>query len=208
MKRFLALNGAALLLLLVLVGCGEPPRASQPGGTPGTAGSAATSTPPQAADAWAPLRQKPLHLPALAPGAACPAAREKRVTPDLGLALGDGPLYAVAPWKHGTYSGGEVAANSAGWYPLKVLWASAPSFRGPALIRGHQLDGPNELRFDAATGLPAELELRFLADGSSATPGGWNNLASYTTVRAPGCYAYQVDTAGSSSVIVFEIADL
>jgi hypothetical protein len=46
-----------------------------------------------------------------------------------------------------------------------------------ALVRGYQLDGPNEVRFD--------------------TP-------SLTRLRAPGCYAYQVDGRTFSYVVIFE----
>ena len=33
---------------------------------------------------------------------------------------------------------------------------------------------------------------------------GWLNYVAYTRIRAPGCYAYQVDTAAASEVIAFE----
>ncbi len=34
------------------------------------------------------------------------------------------------------------------WFGNKVLWIVDPIYRGAVLIRGRQLDGPNELRFD------------------------------------------------------------
>lgn len=203
MRRWLSFNALSLLLLLVLLaGCGEQPQPSQTKGTPTTA--SATPTPTQGTDIWAVLRQKSLHLPTLARGAACPVEQEKRVSPDLGLALGDGPVYPAGPWQHGTYNYAGTAVSSDGWYYLKVLWASEPHFQGQALIRGHQLDGANDLRFGEGAGSPAEPELHYVADGSSATSGGWSNLPSYTRVRAPGCYAYQVDSTSFSEVIVFE----
>lgn len=32
---------------------------------------------------------------------------------------------------------------------------------------------------------------------------GWRDYLSFTRVRVPGCYAYQIDTARGSWVIVF-----
>jgi hypothetical protein len=32
---------------------------------------------------------------------------------------------------------------------------------------------------------------------------GWRNMPSYTRVRAPGCYGYQIDGTSFSRVIVF-----
>ncbi len=205
MRRFLPISGILLIVIALLAGCGEQSQPSQTGGTPGTASAGKTSTPTEGSDIWALLRQKPLHLPTLAPGAACPVDVEKQVSPDVGLAPGDGPLYPVAPWKHGTYNYAGVAVSSDGWYYLKVLWAAQPHFQGQALIRGHQLGGTNELRFsDGGAGSPAEPELHFVADGSGANSSGWNTLATYTRVRAPGCYAYQVDGASFSEVVAFQ----
>jgi hypothetical protein len=67
------------------------------------------------------------------------------------------------------------------------------------LIRGRQLDGPNEVRFEDGVNPGRELRLRVL--GSSG--GQWYNRASYTRLRAPGCYAWQVDGLRFSRVIVF-----
>jgi hypothetical protein len=81
----------------------------------------------------------------------------------------------------------------------KALWYFAPAVRGPVLIRGHQLDGLNELRFEQGALPPTELTFR--AEGFD--PGGWSGRPSYTRVRAAGCYAYQVDGATFTEVIVF-----
>jgi hypothetical protein len=204
MRRFLPVGGILLLLIALLAGCGDQPQPSQTQKKPGTTSAGATPTTTPAADSWAALRQKPLHLPTLAPGVACPVDVEKLISPDLGLAPGDGPLYPIGPWKQGIYNYAGVAVSSDGWYYLKVLWAAQPDFQGQALIRGHQLDGPNELRFSEGTNSPAEPELHFVADGSTANSSGWNSTATYTRVRSPGCYAYQVDSANSSEVIIFQ----
>jgi hypothetical protein len=85
------------------------------------------------------------------------------------------------------------------WSGNKVLWI-AHRYRGPVLIRGLQLDGPNEVRFGLARS-PAR-EMRLTSVGGSS-PGDWQNRPSTTRVRAPGCYGWQVDGATFSRVIVF-----
>jgi hypothetical protein len=70
-------------------------------------------------------------------------------------------------------------------------------YGGPVLIRGHQVDGPDPLQFDH----DLAPQLRFPAGerrGQRLAHG------SFTRVRAPGCYAYQVDGLGFSYTIVFE----
>jgi hypothetical protein len=89
------------------------------------------------------------------------------------------------------------------WSGQKVLWIGRPSYRGPVLIRGRQLDGPNDIRF--GSGLNPGREMRLESVGGSS-PGGWQNKPSYTRLRAPGCYAWQVDGTTFSRVIVFEAA--
>ena len=79
---------------------------------------------------------------------------------------------------------------------------SDPKYDGAILIRGEQMDGTNALRF--GQGGPKLLEeLAFGAHGADNWSGNWRNFPSYTRLRAPGCYAYQVDGAGFSDTIVF-----
>jgi hypothetical protein len=80
------------------------------------------------------------------------------------------------------------------------LWIAGPGYPDrPALIRGGQIDGQNELRFE--DGVDPAGELRF--EGADLGQ-GWRHQPSYTRVSGPGCYAYQVDGLGLSEVIVFE----
>jgi hypothetical protein len=81
------------------------------------------------------------------------------------------------------------------------------------LVRGHQLDGPNELRFngglhdpntiDGPALAPVLTDLRLLpvANGDGEP---WGTALAYTRVRAPGCYAYQIDGLSFSDVVVFQ----
>jgi hypothetical protein len=85
-----------------------------------------------------------------------------------------------------------------GWWGTKVLW-TIPRYYGAVLIRGGQLDGTNAMGFDVGpqwtdSVLPG---LRFVGPEIGLHPAA-------TFVRAPGCYAYQVDTLRSSYLIVFE----
>jgi hypothetical protein len=70
------------------------------------------------------------------------------------------------------------------------------------LLRGHQLDGPNELRFDRGDVPPNQ----FLLQPPSPLyyqRTGWIVFVTYTRVRAPGCYAVQADGSNFSEVIIF-----
>ncbi|MGE5434131.1 MAG: hypothetical protein ACM3S3_05025 [Candidatus Doudnabacteria bacterium] len=82
-----------------------------------------------------------------------------------------------------------------------MLWIARRSYRGPVLIRGRQLDGIHNVRF--GSGLNPSREMRLRSVGGSS-PGSWQNRPSYTRLRAPGCYAWQVDGTTFSRVIVFQ----
>jgi hypothetical protein len=85
-----------------------------------------------------------------------------------------------------------------GWWGTKVLW-TIPRYYGVVLIRGRQLDDANALGFDIGPRWTFSVltELRFTGPETGLHPAA-------TFVRAPGCYAYQVDTLRSSYLIVFE----
>jgi hypothetical protein len=173
-------------------------RRKYPNGEPGVTPSTTASP---SADAWAALRQRPMSLPTIAPGSSCPTTTGRPVAPDFGPAIGEGPLFAAG-------MGTEVAADltsateEGGWYYVKVLWIAESSFSGPALVRGRQLDGSNELRFDRGSPLPVELKLH--TNDALRAASGWRNWPTYTRLRAPGCYAFQVDTVTATQVIVFK----
>ena len=160
---------------------------------------------PQPADEWSALRQRPLNLPTVTPGSPCPTSGGKSVSPDFGIALGDGPVYPVAFYPDGTYYYAG-ALQEGGWYLLKVLWIASPDYPGPVLVRGKQIDGPNELRFGEGANPQGELRLN-TANSNNRTGAGWRDWPGYTRLRAPGCYAYQVDGDTFSRVIVFKATD-
>jgi hypothetical protein len=191
----LPMLGLLLVLVLGLVGC-QLPFVQAPTPTP-------TPTRTPVPDEWTALRQRPLHLPSLVAGAACPAEHARQVLPPYGPGIGSGPAYAALGLDVGAL--GVLAIEppstfqSAEWGGSKVLWYVAPAYHGPVLVRGHQLDGPNEMRFELGNIPPLELDI-----GAGGTdPGGSSSLPSYTRLRAPGCYAYQVDGTTFTEVIVF-----
>lgn len=83
----------------------------------------------------------------------------------------------------------------------------APRYRGPVLIRGGQLGGDNPVKFDGGTGvLFPELQVPPQSqDGLVGLPSrGWRNWASDVALRAPGCYAWQIDGTTFSYTVVFK----
>jgi hypothetical protein len=176
----------------------------------GVSGAAASP-----ADVWTKLR-RPLRVPRLAPGARCPVSaleagfnfRKYGVAPGIGR----GPAYpifglpdSVLQFVYPPPANSEFAGST--WSGNKVLWFVAPSYRGPVLIRGRRLDAPGLVRFERGKLPPAELRI---APGFSlvGNPGvkyvGQRYHPSYTRLRAPGCYAYQIDGTTFSHIVVFQ----
>jgi len=149
------------------------------------------------------LEQRPLHLPSLIPGSPCPRTPGHIVAPGYAAALGDGPLYPVGLGTDGILhyeDAHHFGDGRSDWGGEKVGWLFGPTYTGKALIRGHQLDGPRELRFGTSEALPSP-EL-VLTGGSVSS--GWYGVPSYTRLQSPGCYAYQVDGLSFSYVIIFQ----
>jgi hypothetical protein len=123
--------------------------------------------------------------------------------PGIGLVWGNGPAGPVGLGAGAIlrYVGPDAsnAWTDLRWGGEKVLWAVDPGVSSPVLVRGRQLDGPREVRFED----PATPELVLSPGDGHAQPGGWRGYPSYTRLRAPGCYAYQVDTTEGTTSIVF-----
>ena len=144
---------------------------------------------------------RPLHLPTLAPGAPCPVSSVQEVSPSYGLALGPGPVYPFGLGTEATLSSGGAHLPPP-WTGNKVFWVTAPRYRGPFLVRGHQLDGPWWVGFEPGRRPLAELpfpSMKQLGGGRKQ----WRQTATDTRVRAAGCYAYQIDGTTFSRVVVF-----
>jgi hypothetical protein len=86
------------------------------------------------------------------------------------------------------------------------LWFVSPRYKWPVLIRGGRVDGSGFVRFDRGKHPGAELRIP-AGTSESGNPGvadrGQRYRPSYTRLRAPGCYAYQVDGPSFSYPVVF-----
>jgi hypothetical protein len=155
---------------------------------------------------WAALH-RPLRVPRIAAGTPCPASSQRRkvhpaVSVNIAHAFGPGPAYPAV----GVSSGRAVVvmvwppteAPHLGWAGTKILW-TVPLYTGAVLVRGRQLDGPNQVGFDLGPGWTHRVlpEIRLIGPDEGLHP-------AETFVPTPGCYAYHVDTLRSSYLIVFE----
>ena len=153
---------------------------------------------------WHALETRPLVMPPLSEGGACPVSG-RRPQGD-GHVLGQGPLSPVfAP----VLQHQPTAKDDGGWYYLKTLWIATRDYEGAALIRGAQLDGPNEIKFkrgsDTADSLRIPAGETWAWGPGYGSPDEVREFPSLTGVKSPGCYAWQVDGVGFSYQVVFEL---
>jgi hypothetical protein len=111
----------------------------------------------------------------------------------------------AAPPAPGGVAGLRSDYHTLGWYLHKTLWAISPRYSGPVLIRGRRVDRPGLVRFGGSTATPRAMvrsstpTFRMTAD----TTREWRYYPTETLLRAPGCYAFQVDGTDFSFVLVF-----
>ena len=185
--RACAVGGAILVLVAVVLG---------------SAGAAG------AGDGWGGLR-RPLHLPKLAPGAECPVSRVdtrvawKRQNIFGGSGIGRGPVYPGLGSSSGLLYATRDEQYGGPWFGEKVFWYVLPSYRGPVLIRGRRLDGPQRLGFNGRR-LP-EPELRISPENSVSWAGqqpGSRGVPSGVRILTSGCYGFQIDGTSFSRIVV------
>jgi hypothetical protein len=188
----------AATAVLLLAACA----ANAPSPSPSATSATATAT-----AAWQALEQRPLSLPSVAPGATCPKLLGHIVSPDFGLVLGNGPVYPFLG------IGGATGSLQAATL-VPVQWYIDPSYTGPVLVRGRQLDGSGMLTFEggldqlhyhgAWTDAPHLPALRLMGGTAYASGNSrWASFATHTDVPADGCYAYQVDGTSFSYALTF-----
>lgn len=88
------------------------------------------------------------------------------------------------------------------WGGQKLLWALSPLAQPPVLVRGHQLDGDSEIRFNNGD-VPADELVLDPAVRNDTVDGGWYDFPGFTRLRGPGCYGFQIDEASSTSFVYF-----
>lgn len=132
--------------------------------------------------------------------AACPVTPRHHVSPQFSVAAGSGPAFAAG------LSRGSVLRiappsqfNSRHWGGNKILWVRRPGGKGTLVVRGRRLDAPGKVRFNRGDVPPDHLDL---AEPDS----GWGGYPSYTRVREPGCYEWEITGPGVHEVIVFRAA--
>jgi hypothetical protein len=164
---------------------------------------------PDLGDVPAVLR-RPLELPTLNSPRNCPTSSGHRYSNKQfgGIALGRGPLQPlVAPHNRGGFGTAlrgvllfRRSPTNPKWHQLKTLWFARPAYRGPVLIRGRRLNRPGRIVF----GEGPEMVDPYLPVGETANGlNGFREWPGATWLRAPGCYAWQIDGRGFSHVVVF-----
>ncbi|HLH74102.1 MAG TPA: hypothetical protein VKX96_12520 [Chloroflexota bacterium] len=196
----------AVGLVLAVTTC-QPLTAPPPGATPSSGASSPNQPANEQGSDRSGTEQRPLKLRTLTPGASCPVSPNS--TAGGFKVMGNGPIYLI---RQGPIHFRETSRVTDGWYFEKSPWLSSPTYDGPALIRGRQLDGPNVLRFQRSgpetTGdLP---ELRFPIQTGISSPDlqpGWRFQPAALGIRAPGCYGIQIDGLNFTETIVFVAVD-
>jgi hypothetical protein len=122
--------------------------------------------------------------------------------------VGSGPAYAISVFTHRTSlpfpyppPKNSILAGSA-WGGQKVFWAISPSYHGPVLIRGRQLDGTTQIGFGESRVPYSRLE--FQPSRGQRAFGGWRGYPATTRLHHQGCYAWQIDGTTFSEVVVFK----
>ncbi len=177
-----------------------------------TTGNAHTDIAPAV---WSALRDRPVRLPTLPPGASCPAAEGRSVHAGYGAASGDGPAYIVGLGADGVLHAVRPAAGSRGaaaWGYQFTLFVIDPTYQGPVLARGGQIDGSHPLLFngglDQMNGFSPQTvtllsQLRLESRPDFGAP--WPTFPAYLRMLEPGCYAIQLDGVTFDEVIIFRV---
>jgi len=164
---------------------------------------------------WDALHARRLHYPTLASGAPCPISPAHTFSPAFGLGLGSG---AVHPFGFTPDSQPAAYASphqtSSGVVPglTELGWAVAPTYGGAVLVHGAQLDGSHPVAFKGGyvqrgyqgdwAEAPQLTELRLIGYPNEGR--AWTLYGSYIRLGAPGCYAFQLDGADFTDILIFQ----
>src|ERR1700674_2614533 len=162
----------------------------------GHGSSSPPQTSPHATTDAAMLLARPLKLPALRSGSACPVTPVSSRHLKIGDPRGHGPFYLGGPMPQGNFP----------WN--KTVWVLEDGALGPVLFRGGRVDGTGSLKFSGSPADHTDMGVTLSSGGGvSATfyehvidPG--QEDAFYVYPATTGCYALQVDGAVFEDVIV------
>jgi hypothetical protein len=177
-------------------------------------------------DPFAALAARPFRRPQVAEDAECPDPEDRPVRQFPWLpaeaARGDGPIYLVSRAIPRFLDFFPTEDSSTSWRANETLWLGDPTYRGPVLVRGGAVSGPDRMRFGSED--TPSLELRFPAGGwdesaaglrvwggAMRPPAGWRAAVRPTRVNdrlrddvnpsAGTCFALQIDGTTFSDTI-------
>jgi hypothetical protein len=192
MRSLIKASVATVFGALVASGCGAPAT---------TAAGSATVAPRPAQTDRAILLARPMKLPEISAGSACPVSAVAPISTAVTNPRGKGPLYFGGPLPQGGFAFNKMVYTTVG--------AS-----GPILLRGGRIDGVGVLKF---SGSPADAsekaEIPPLPGGAAGSgtwafytavldPGSSNALYVYPATR--GCFAIQVDAPTFEELIILQ----
>jgi hypothetical protein len=149
---------------------------------------------------------RPLALPTVDAGSACPATPSRTIARFL-TGLGAGPVYPSRTFPVRTrYPAPEnsLAAGS-GWAVDKVPLLLKKTFRGPFVVRGRRVDGEGLLGFSGIAGRRPFEAMQFASGRATLKAGGLVGWGIGVWMTSPGCYAFQIDGPTFSRVVVFRV---
>jgi len=150
---------------------------------------------------WTPLLARPMQLPAVSPGATCPASDVQHFDGQVKYAGGkisNGPNYGYGQWP--AYLSGQTDWYSAGSQGVLVL--TSPEYTGPVLMRVRRLDGDATVAVD---GLGQILGSGAIGIAQGGNAPYWGEADGAITFSAPGCYGVQLDGNSWTSIAVIQV---
>jgi len=151
---------------------------------------------------WSTLTSRPLVLPVMPAGGACPVSPQQNLAVTTSTGKG-GPNYGYGQWP--AYVSGQINWYSAGSQGVVIL--VNPEYQGPIIVRSQRLDGSGSL---GIAGIPASGQYVALPGGTlgipvTSSPPSWGSWFGVMVPTAAGCYGIQIDGNSWSSVAVIQV---
>jgi hypothetical protein len=146
---------------------------------------------------------RPLRLPRLGRGQACPVSGGTPFTAGGtigfgGIAQGAGPVRPLVGNRKGVAHLARITTHR-GWLAASTFWFSSPGYQGPYLVRARRLDGAGSVGL-----LDKPRRTSFLVQAAPTVDeaDGYRQTPSATWMKQPGCIGWQIDGLNFSHVIV------